>query len=79
MVAEVVFVNSWSFNPMNKIKKGDFFFKVSYKTIRGRSWNHGRSFNSDLWLRGPGAGIFQLHNTAGRFVFLPTLFHGPPR
>ena len=49
MVAEEVFVNCYSFNPISQVKKA--IFKVSYKTIR--SWSQSRK--SDIRLRGLGA------------------------
>jgi hypothetical protein len=53
MVAEEVFVNCYSFNPMSQVKKA--IFKVSFKTIRARSRN------SDLRLRGAGVGAKRIY------------------
>ncbi len=46
MLAEEVFVNCYSFNPISQVKKA--IFNVSYKTILSRSRN------SDWRLRGAG-------------------------
>jgi hypothetical protein len=70
MVAEVVFVNSWSFNPMNKIKKVISFSKYLIKLSGAGAGAMVGVAIPDLCLSGAGAGIFRLHNTAGRVCFL---------